>query len=72
MKLARILVVITLAAAVSACAQPPKFLAYMYDSADRCQSQGQANYQYPAWCGASAGRTYIYTPGNIRVGYTAK
>ena len=34
--------------------------AAMYNSQDPCQNYyNKPNYQYPSWCGASAGKSYI-------------
>ena len=48
-------------------------IARMYDLADDCQTRPELNrpkgYKAPDWCGASAGRTYIYTNQGQRIGY---
>jgi hypothetical protein len=38
--------------ALTGCATAPAPLAWWFDRLDPCQSKGQANYQYPAFCGA--------------------
>ena len=54
---------------LTACATPPQWLATMYDNQDPCQRQNYQDKQ-PNWCGASAGRTYIYKgQGGAPVGY---
>lgn len=60
-----ILVLLTLV--LTGCATPPRFLAEMYDNNDPCQSRGQPNYQYPSYCGAASGKSYVtrdYRTGN--------
>lgn len=50
-------------------------VAAFYDSQDRCQSRGQANYQYPSYCGAGAysNQTTVYTNAQSRtVGYGSR
>ena len=54
----------------------PLFLARMYDASDPCQLQNipGANIdekiaRMPRFCGASGGRTYIYTNSGQRNGY---
>lgn len=45
---------------LTGCATPPRWLANMYDSNDPCQNYyRQANYQYPSWCGAGSGKSYV-------------
>jgi hypothetical protein len=44
---------------LNACAVPLNMLARFYDNQDQCLSKGQENYQYPSWCGASKGTTYV-------------
>jgi len=41
--------------ALTGCATPPAPLAWWFDRLDPCQSRGQANYEYPAFCGAGTG-----------------
>lgn len=66
MRLALIASTLTL----SACATPPQWLANHYNASDPCQNYRQrANWQPPNWCGASAGRTYIYNNNGVRQGY---
>jgi len=36
------------------CATAPQWLADHYNAQDPCQSKGQANYQYPSYCGAGS------------------
>lgn len=55
----RKLIMALLVLSTTACATPPRFLAEMYDNNDPCQSKGQANYQYPSFCGASNGTRYV-------------
>lgn len=31
----------------------------IFDAQDPCQSRGRANYQYPAFCGASGSGAYV-------------
>ena len=60
-------ILVVLALTLTGCAQPPRWLANMYDNNDPCQSKGVANYQYPSFCGASAGTSYVtrdYRTGN--------
>jgi starvation-inducible outer membrane lipoprotein len=55
---------------LSACSTPPQWLANHYNRQDPCQNyHNRQNYQYPEWCGASAGRTYIYNNRGVRQGY---
>lgn len=53
---------------LTACAQPPKFLAAMYNNNDPCQRVELIKTgQYPSFCGASSGKTYVtrdYRTGN--------
>jgi hypothetical protein len=48
-------------------------IAKIYDRADDCQTRPELNrpqgYKAPDWCGASAGRTYIYNNQSQRIGY---
>lgn len=47
----------------------PKVLAWMFDAADTCQSRNWPKGKEPSYCGAGAGRTYIYsTPHQSGVG----
>lgn len=56
MKILIVLMILVL----TGCATPPRFLANMYDSNDPCQNYyNKANYQYPNWCGANNGKTYM-------------
>jgi hypothetical protein len=67
------LALITSTLTLSACAQPPKFLANFYDAQDRCQNYYKVeNYKSPDYCGASSGRAYIYNNGSVRQGYIKK
>lgn len=64
------IIVILMLLLLSGCATPPQWLANHFDSQDPCQ-----RYPHPSWCGASSGRTVIYsTPNNqplgARIGYT--
>lgn len=55
------LIIIALSLGLTACATPPRFLAELYDSNDKCQRQVK-----PDWCGSS-GPTYVtrdYRTGN--------
>ena len=50
-------------------------VAAFYDSQDRCQSRGQANYQYPSYCGAGSysNQNTVYTNSLGRtVGYGSR
>lgn len=67
---------------LTGCATPPAFLANYYDSRDPCQSQefskhdgsrlkppGYSQQNFPAWCGASSGRTRIMNTHGQTLGY---
>lgn len=65
------LMAITITVAITGCASPPRWLATHFDNMDPCQ---RVNAQ-PSWCGASAGRTVIYStphqqPLGAQIGYT--
>lgn len=71
----RILVII-ISMALTGCATPPTWLAAHFDSLDRCQIKHWQDPQ-PSYCGASSGRTVIYsTPQGqslgAPIGYTKK
>jgi len=59
---------IIIALALTGCAQPPKFLADMYDNNDPCQRIDLIKTgQYPSYCGAGKGTRYVtrdYRTGN--------
>lgn len=59
---------VILALALTGCAQPPKFLAAMYDNNDPCQQTHLIKTgQYPSFCGAGSGTRYVtrdYRTGN--------
>lgn len=59
---------ITLVLLLTGCAQPPKLLAYLYDSNDPCQrTELIKTGQYPSWCGGGSGTKYVtrdYHTGN--------
>jgi hypothetical protein len=50
----------------------PLILARWYDSRDPCQQQNWRNGAPPNFCGATAGRTYIYPKNGPAVGYIGK
>lgn len=53
-------IILLLTLALTACAQPPKFLADMYNNNDRCQQTHLIKTgQYPQWCGAGSGPTAV-------------
>ena len=56
---------------LTGCASPPRWLAAHFDAMDPCQNPKSM----PTWCGASAGRTLIYStphqqPLGAQIGYT--
>lgn len=69
----KILFPLILSLAITGCAVPPQWLADMHDRNDPCQSRAELgrpeNYKIPNWCGAAAGKKYIYNTSNQRVGY---
>lgn len=62
------LVAITLVAVLTGCAQPPKFLAAIYNNNDVCQRTDLIKTgQYPSWCGGGTTKAYVtrdYRTGN--------
>ena len=67
--------IILLAVNVTACGTygEPLILGAWFDRIDQCQSGGQADYQYPAYCGSGVSathRTRIYDNAGRPVGYT--
>lgn len=67
----KILMAMILAMTLTGCATPPQWLANHFNSLDPCQNPKSM----PQWCGASAGRTLIYSTPNqgplgAQVGYT--
>lgn len=44
---------------LTGCSSMLNIVASRYDNADRCQSHGQPNYQYPSFCGSSRGTSYV-------------
>lgn len=64
----RILLVL-MAINLTACSSIAKF----YDRTDPCQTGEHLgrpkNYQAPNYCGAGAGKTYIYSNQGARIGY---
>lgn len=66
------ILIIALAAAATGCAGSLKFVGDLVDRQDQCQSRGQANYNYPSYCGsgAYAQRETVYTDRNgVILGY---
>jgi hypothetical protein len=49
----------------------PLLLARMYDAQDPCQFKNNGG-KIPSWCGASAGRTTIYSNKGAPLGYIKK
>jgi hypothetical protein len=51
-------------------------IASMYDRNDPCQTRAELGrapgYQAPSWCGASSGRTVIYSTRGEPIGYIRK
>lgn len=52
------IIAVVLVMLLTGCSTVLNTMAARYDNADRCQSRGQPNYQYPSFCGASAGTSY--------------
>ena len=63
------IVILLAAVLLTGCAgKPPMFLAEFYDRQDPCQIRNNGG-RFPDFCGASAGRTYIYDNRGRPVGY---
>lgn len=60
--------ILILSLALTGCGTGVKILAAVYDSKDPCQLQNNGG-NYPSFCGASSGRTVIYsTPQGSPIG----
>ena len=67
-------IILSISILLSACATPPQWLANHFDSLDPCQVKHYKDPQ-PKFCGASSGRTTIYSTPNAQplgnpIGYT--
>jgi len=67
-------ILVVIALSLTGCATPPRWLASHFDSLDPCQIKDWRDPQ-PKFCGASAGRTTIYStpqgqPLGAPIGYT--
>jgi len=64
--------ILLVALALTGCAAPFQMYAHWQNSQDPCQRQNNGG-NYPDWCGAGAGKSYIYKgTGGAPVGYVKK
>ena len=70
MALNKIALILITALMCSACTAPFKMYAHWQDSQDPCQRENNGG-QYPSFCGAGAGKAWIYKgQGGAPIGYT--
>ena len=61
--------ILLVAVALTGCVAPFEMYAHYQNTQDRCQRQNNGGV-YPEWCGAGAGKSYIYKgQGGAPIGY---
>jgi hypothetical protein len=63
------ILILFVAVALSGCVAPLEMYAHYLNTQDPCQRQNNGG-NYPSFCGAGAGKTYIYNNTGQQVGYT--
>ena len=62
------ILILLVAVVLTGCAAPFEMYAHYLNSQDPCQRQNNGG-NYPSFCGAGSGKTYIYNNQGAKVGY---